>query len=136
MTKGFYVQCGCGVFAWLRVARLWRVVFAFQQEGSSAWLWRMLAIYADLGRLEGVAHGATGQEDMLRRWLVNLCLLTGPVAGWERTRKIPKAHQRRQAGEPPGGGCVLHAQDPQFDQTSNEAPDARGRAAACPGWLR
>jgi O-antigen ligase len=83
---------GLLVFAWLVVALCQGAVRIFSASGGrQAWLWRMLAVYAIGGAIEGLTHGgqiSTGQPDVLRRWILYSCVLSFSMASFPMKRHL------------------------------------------------
>jgi O-antigen ligase len=73
---------GFMVFAWLLVALLQNVIRIYSYRGPQALLWRILAIYAVVGVVEGLTHGGqitTGEMNLLQRWILYCCVLAFPL---------------------------------------------------------
>jgi len=71
------------VFIWLLVALLQNVIRIYSYSGPEAGLWRILAIYAVVGVVEGLTHGGqitTGEMNLLQRWILYCCVLSFPLA--------------------------------------------------------
>ena len=71
------------VFAWLLVVLLQNAIRIYSYRGPQAWVWRILAIYAVVGVVEGLTHGGqitTGELNLLQRWILYCCVLAFPLA--------------------------------------------------------
>jgi O-antigen ligase len=76
------------VFIWLLVALLQNVIRIYSYSGPQALLWRILAIYAVVGVVEGLTHGGqitTGEMNLLQRWILYCCVLAFPLA-WSQLK--------------------------------------------------
>lgn len=83
------------VFAWLLVALLQNVIRIYSYRGPYSLLWRIVAIYAVVGVIEGLTHGGqitTGELNLLQRWSLYCCVLSFPLA-WSQL-KYPLAMLR------------------------------------------
>jgi O-antigen ligase len=71
------------VFAWLLVVLLQNAIRIYSYRGPQAWVWRILAIYAVVGPIEGMTHGGqitTGELNLLERWILYCSVLAFPLA--------------------------------------------------------
>lgn len=90
------------VFSCLLVVLLRNAVRIYSYNGPHTSLWRLLAIYAVVGVVEGLSHGgqlATGELNLLQRWLLYCCVLSFPLAlsGAKQRFALPRLVVRLRA---------------------------------------
>ena len=116
------------VFAWLLVVLLQNVIRIYSYRGPHALLWRILAIYAVVGVVEGLTHGGqitTGELNLLQRWILYCCVLSFPLA-WSAS-KHPLAVSRLAGRMRASRGKQVRVPQPAQVALANDKAYTRAR---------